>query len=211
MNKFYHNFGKRLFDVVIGIFLLVLLLPLLVITGLAVLCFTGRPIFYIQTRIGKHGKEFRIYKFRSMTVSQNRLANQTRIGDSDVTWIGVILRRTKIDELPQLFNLLRGDISLVGPRPCLPQTVATFNDNGLKRLEVSPGITGLAQVNGNIELSWAERWIYDAKYVETLSFWLDLKIIIKTIFIVIFGEEKFLKRPKTESVKQSEIKRKDAA
>jgi lipopolysaccharide/colanic/teichoic acid biosynthesis glycosyltransferase len=195
MNKFYRNVGKRSFDVVIGIFLLVLLLPVLIIAGLGVLCFTGRPIFYVQKRIGQHGREFLIYKFRSMTVSQNRIANQTRIGDADVTWIGTILRRTKIDELPQLFNLICGDISLVGPRPCLPQTVKTFDENGLKRLEVTPGITGLAQVNGNIELSWTERWIYDAKYVETLSFQLDLKILAKTILIVILGEEKFLKKP----------------
>jgi lipopolysaccharide/colanic/teichoic acid biosynthesis glycosyltransferase len=192
---FYQNYGKRCFDLLFGSIVLILVLPILLFAGIMVLVFTGRPIFFTQVRIGKDGKEFKIYKFRSMTVSTNRVSTQTRSGDSEVTGIGAILRRTKIDELPQLFNLLRGELSLVGPRPCLPQSVKDFDANGRKRLCVTPGITGLAQVNGNIELSWPERWMYDAEYVDNLSFWFDVKILAKTVLVVVLGESRFQNSP----------------
>lgn len=110
----------------------------------------------------------------------------------DVTPVGRLLRRFKVDELPQLFNVIRGDMSLVGPRPCLPETVSEFDCNGEARLAVRPGLTGLAQVNGNVHLSWPERWKYDRYYVENLSIQLDCKILFKTLLVIVFGEQPFL-------------------
>lgn len=116
-------------------------------------------------------------------------------GDFEVTRIGEILRRFKIDELPQIINVFLGDMSLVGPRPCLPRQRAEFNEDGQQRIKVRPGLTGLAQVNGNIYLSWEERWKYDRQYVEKLSFISDIKIVVRTLAILLYGEEKFLKHP----------------
>lgn len=116
-------------------------------------------------------------------------------GDADVTKIGEYLRRFKIDELPQIINVFKGDMTLVGPRPCLPRQLAEFNEDGRKRIEVVPGLTGLSQVNGNIHLSWEERWKYDREYVEKQSFLLDTKIIFKTFLILLNGEDKYIKRP----------------
>jgi len=116
-------------------------------------------------------------------------------GDPELTKIGVLLRRFKIDEIPQFINILKGDMSIVGPRPCLPEQLEDFDKNGYRRIEVKPGLTGLAQINGNIHLSWPERWVYDKEYVENISFWLDIRIIFTTISIVIFGEDKFIKHP----------------
>jgi lipopolysaccharide/colanic/teichoic acid biosynthesis glycosyltransferase len=115
-------------------------------------------------------------------------------GDTEVTRVGYILRRLKIDELPQLVNILKGDMALVGPRPGLPIQLKEYNEDGKIRLMVRPGLTGLAQINGNIFLSWPERWKYDRKYVESVSFILDLIIIFKTIIIVFAGEEKFVNK-----------------
>jgi lipopolysaccharide/colanic/teichoic acid biosynthesis glycosyltransferase len=112
-----------------------------------------------------------------------------------LTHLGTFLRRFKVDELPQLFNVLNGDMAVVGPRPGLPAQIAEYDDIGRKRLLVRPGLTGLAQTNGNIFLSWRERWQYDAFYVEHLSFMLDLRLIGRTLAIVIFGEHKFVNRP----------------
>jgi lipopolysaccharide/colanic/teichoic acid biosynthesis glycosyltransferase len=116
------------------------------------------------------------------------------LNDTRITRFGRILRRFKIDELPQLFNVLKGDMSIIGPRPCHPELVKEFDENAICRLDVRPGLTGLAQVNGNIFLEWPERWKYDKYYVDNLSFWLDLKIILKTILIVFKGEERFLNK-----------------
>ena len=115
-------------------------------------------------------------------------------GDAEVTKVGAVLRRLKIDELPQIINIWRGEMSFVGPRPSLPNQIDRFNEDGKKRILVRPGLTGLAQVNGNIHLSWEERWKFDRRYVEELSFILDLKIIAKTILVVLFGERKYLNK-----------------
>jgi undecaprenyl phosphate N,N'-diacetylbacillosamine 1-phosphate transferase len=120
------------------------------------------------------------------------LSIQTLNSDPEITKVGRIIRRIKIDELPQLINVFLGDMSLVGPRPCLPSLQASFNVNGKKRLEVKPGITGLAQINGNIYLTWEDRWKFDALYVKNQSFFLDFKILLKTVLIVIIGEKRGL-------------------
>lgn len=127
--------------------------------------------------------------------NRQRIADREILkNDAEVTRVGKILRRFKIDELPQLINVLKGDMSLVGPRPGLPRQINEFNDDGIFRIQVRPGLTGLAQINGNIHLSWPERWKYDRHYVENVSFLLDLKIIFKTFFIIIYGEDKFVKK-----------------
>lgn len=129
-----------------------------------------------------------------MTYKQRTPDREILKNDSEVTKVGSFLRRFKIDEMPQLLNVLKGDMSLVGPRPGLARQINEFNDDGRARLLVRPGLTGLAQINGNIYLSWPERWKHDRKYVENVSFLLDLKIILKTFSIIFHGEEKYVKK-----------------
>lgn len=180
---------KRCFDFLISIFFLVILSPLFIITAVLIKLTSEGPLFFKQERVGKNGKLFSVYKFRTMIDKVRSFDKQTFKDDVEVTAVGKIIRRLKIDELPQLLNVVKGDMSLIGPRPCLPALVKDFNESGKKRLLVRPGLTGLAQVNGNIYLTWEERWEFDKKYVEQQSFYLDLKIISKTVFIVLFGEK----------------------
>lgn len=185
---------KRFFDIVFSVACLLLLSPFLIISALLVATTSKGPIFFKQGRLGKNGKIFELYKFRTMTHKDRNNTDEVFLDNQEVTEIGKILRRLKIDELPQLFNILKGDMSFVGPRPCLPELRKQFDENGEKRLKVRPGLSGLAQINGNIYLEWPERWKYDAEYVDNCSFWLDIKIIFKTFLIVFLGEEKFVKK-----------------
>jgi len=137
-------------------------------------------------------EEFNLLKFRTMIVNEKRDFSQVLDpGSVEITRIGRLLRRLKIDELPQLINVLVGDMSIVGPRPPLPSLLNAMNKAQKHRFDVLPGLTGLAQVNGNIHLDWQSRFKYDLYYVKHMSLLLDLKIILKTILVVIFGEEKF--------------------
>lgn len=180
---------KRCFDFLISIFLLVILSPVLIITAILIKLTSKGPLFFKQQRVGKNGKLFSVYKFRTMVDKVRSFDKQTLKGDAEITTIGGIIRRLKIDELPQLINVVKGDMSLIGPRPCLPALIKDFNENGKKRLLVRPGLTGLAQVNGNIYLTWEQRWEFDRKYVENQSLALDIKIMSKTALIVFFGEK----------------------
>ena len=184
---------KRLTDLIISLFLLILLSPILILCTLFIKLGDKGPIFYKQQRVGLNGSLFEILKFRSMTVNENRSIRQTFNTDPEVTWIGKVMRRTKIDELPQLINVVKGDMGLVGPRPCLIITYEEMPEWAKERFKVRPGMTGLAQINGNIFLSWEERWKYDIQYVKNLSILNDIKIVFKTILVVIFGEDKFKK------------------
>ena len=184
---------KRLTDLIISLFLLILLSPILILCTLFIKLGDKGPIFYKQQRVGLNGCLFEILKFRSMTVNENRSIRQTFNTDPEVTWIGKVMRRTKIDELPQLINVVKGDMGLVGPRPCLIITYEEMPEWAKERFKVRPGMTGLAQINGNIFLRWEERWKYDIQYVKTLSILNDIKIVFKTILVVIFGEDKFKK------------------
>lgn len=145
--------------------------------------------------MGKNNGLFSIYKFRTMTDKERKVDRKILKGDPEVTKVGAVLRRLKIDELPQLINILKGDMAIVGPRPAIPNQVKSFNEDGKFRTKVRPGLTGLAQTNGNIYLTWEERWVYDRLYVESVSFFLDIKLIFKTILIVLMGEEKFVNKP----------------
>lgn len=179
---------KRCFDFLISIFILIILSPLLIVTAVLIKLTSKGPLFFKQQRVGKKGRVFSVYKFRTMT-DKVREIKQTFNDDPEVTKVGKVIRRLKIDELPQLLNVVKGDMSLVGPRPCLPNLVKEFNESAKKRLLVRPGLTGLAQVNGNIHLTWEERWEFDKEYVEEKSLLLDLKILSKTALIVLFGEK----------------------
>lgn len=190
----YNNIFKRLFDFLLSTIVILFLFPIFTITYLLVKLDSKGPFFFFQERLGKEGSVFKVFKIRTMT-DKPRVANREILsGDSEVTRVGAVLRRLKIDELPQILNIWKGDMSFVGPRPCLPELRKEFDVNGMQRLKVRPGLSGLAQINGNIYLSWPERWEYDAEYVKKLSFLLDLKIIFKTFLIVIFGEEKYVNK-----------------
>ncbi|HEX6099712.1 MAG TPA: sugar transferase [Thermoanaerobaculia bacterium] len=185
-----------MFDLVAaGAALLVLWPFLLAIAALVKLTSRG-PAFFLQERLGRNATTFMAWKFRTMTDKPRVADTLYYTGDpSEVTLVGRFLRRTKLDELPQVFNVLRGEMSIVGPRPQLPKQLEEFNEDAKQRLRVRPGLTGLAQVNGNTALTWPERWHYDAEYVRTLSFILDCRILAKTIAVLLHGEERFTRKP----------------
>jgi undecaprenyl phosphate N,N'-diacetylbacillosamine 1-phosphate transferase len=191
----YRAFTKRFIDIIIALFVSIFLLPFFVIIYILVRIDSSGNFFFSQKRLGYKGKIFKIYKIRTMFDKERVADREILKGDLEVTRIGYYLRRLKIDELPQIINVLKGDMSLVGPRPCLPQQQIDFNEDGRMRLKVVPGLTGLAQIKGNIHLSWEQRWKYDREYVERQSFVLDLNIILKTFLILINGEDKYLKNP----------------
>lgn len=187
-------FIKRFGDILLSSILLCLLSPIIIIVCLMIKVFMPGPILFKQIRVGKNKKKFEILKFRSMSVDVEAEKNLDFSKDKQrITWLGKILRRTKIDELPQLLNVLKGDMSLVGPRPTIMSQVENYSEYQLQRLNVRPGMTGLAQVNGNIYLDWEERINYDIQYVNRFTILLDLKILLKTVGIIILGESKFKK------------------
>ena len=176
----YRRYGKRVFDSVIAGLLLLLLSPVLVLTALAVLWALGRPVFFKQIRPGRNGALFFIVKFRTMREAVGErgepLPDEQRLGR-----FGKLLRSTSLDELPELWNVLRGDMSLVGPRPLLPRYIDRYTPRQARRMEVRPGITGWAQINGRNALDWETRFEMDVWYVENLSFALDFRILVRTL------------------------------
>ena len=187
---------KNGLDKVAAFAVLFFLSPIMLAVMLTILITDGRPVFFRQTRVGYKLEEFDLLKFRTMIVNEKRDFSQVLDpGSVEITRIGRILRRLKIDELPQLINVLVGDMSIVGPRPPLPSLLKEMNKAQRQRFDVLPGLTGLAQVNGNIHINWQSRFEYDLYYVKHVSLFLDLKIILKTILVVIFGEEKFKGKP----------------
>ena len=196
--------GKRLVDLAVSLPLLLIASPVLLVTALLIKLDSRGPVFFVQERLGRYGTTFPTFKFRTMTDRKRTSHIEVLPGHSEVTRVGNWLRRFKLDELPQLLNIVRGDMSLVGPRPALPEHIADYNKNGLQRLLERPGLTGLAQINGNIYLSWPERWHYDARYVAELSAILDLQIAIKSIAVVLYGEEKFTRHVEVEASAENE-------
>lgn len=191
----YKNFFKRVFDFLLSLIAIIILSPLLIIAMIAIKIDSKGPVFYLQTRVGKNMKEFQLYKFRTMTDKERDPSKEQTFKDNaEITKVGYILRRLKIDELPQLINILVGDMAIIGPRPALPSLYQHYGEKAAKRIQVRPGLSGLSQTRGNIFLTWEERFKYDNEYVDRMSFLLDVGIIIKTFLIVIFGEEKFIKR-----------------
>lgn len=192
----YNRFLKFALDFMVAFIIIALALVPLLVISLLILTESNGPLFFKQERVGKDLKFFKVFKFRTMTNEKRAVGDKPIIGKAEgVTKVGYHLRRFKIDELPQLLNVLFGDMSLVGPRPSIPEQLNQMSEAEKQRYSVRPGLTGLAQINGNIHLSWKERFVYDLKYVKDVTFWNDLKIISKTVFIVILGEKKFLNKP----------------
>jgi len=191
---------KRLIDIVCSAGLLLLLSPLFLILSLLIKLTDGGPVLYWQTRVGRWGREFPFPKFRSMVTNADQIRAQL-LAQSDhedsitfkmkrdprITWIGRIIRKLSIDELPQLYNVLRGDMSLVGPRPPLPSEVAQYSLADRRRLEVTPGLTCIWQVSGRGNIPFPEQVELDAQYIESQSLKLDFLLLFKTVPAVLFG------------------------
>jgi sugar transferase EpsL len=178
---------KRLFDFSISVMLLTLLWPLFVWIAVLVRLNLGAPVFFRQMRPGKNGQAFMIYKFRSLTDDTDARGNLLP-DEARFTRFSDILRRTSLDELPELFNVLKGEMSLVGPRPLLMQYLDRYDALQARRHEVRPGITGWAQVNGRNAISWDEKFRLDVWYVDHRNFFLDVKILVKTL-VLVFRQE----------------------
>ena len=181
--RIYEKYVKRFFDVVFACVFLFLLSPVFLITALAVRIGLGSPVIFRQARGGFEGKEFMILKFRTMT--DKRGESGELLPDTErITPFGNFLRRTSIDELPQLLNILRGDMSFVGPRPQLAEFLPHYTEEEMLRHTVRPGLTGLAQVKGRNSIPWKERFRLDAEYAESVSLLLDVRIIFLTVLTV---------------------------
>ena len=179
---------KRLFDLSASLAALLLLSPVLLLLAVLVRVKIGSPVFFTQTRPGLHGQPFQMIKFRTMTNA--RADNGTLLPDCErLTCFGCFLRSTSLDELPELLNVLKGEMSLVGPRPLLMDYLPLYSPEQSRRHEVKPGITGWAQVNGRNAISWEEKFQLDVWYVDHQSFWLDQKILLLTIKNVIYRQD----------------------
>jgi lipopolysaccharide/colanic/teichoic acid biosynthesis glycosyltransferase len=203
-----YRWTKRALDLTLGLVLVLMLLPLLIVVALLVRVTTPGPAIFRQERIGKNGRSFIMYKFRSMYADTDQCVHREAIerfikgellddsnstlryklvGDARVTRVGAILRKTSTDELPQLFNVIRGDMSLVGPRPALAYEVAHYSDAAYQRLSVPQGLTGLWQVSGRSRVSWDDAIALDVEYTQRCSLLFDCKILLLTVRTVLFG------------------------
>lgn len=186
-----YKYLKRIMDIVLSVIGLIITIPLIVILGICIKWETKGPCFYSQERIGENGKSFIMYKLRSMPLDAEAHGPQwAQEHDSRVTKVGKFTRRTRLDEIPQFFNILKGDMSIVGPRPEREYFVCKFSEEMpeyVQRLQVRPGLTGWAQVNGGYKLTPREKLEMDLYYIRNQSIWLDIKIILKTIAIIFNG------------------------
>lgn len=182
-------FIKRAIDLVCAVFLLLFMIaiPLLIVIPIVIKLTSKGPAIFTQERVGKDGKVFKIYKFRTMLIPEesfdengNQLEPKQRI-----TRVGKILRKTSLDEITQVFNILNGTMSLVGPRPTLPYQTERYTPEQRRRLDMRPGITGWAQVNGRNDLTWSEKIEYDIEYIDKFSIWFDIKILFRTVAVVL--------------------------
>lgn len=185
--RIYQSFFKRILDIILSLCAICLLSPVFIIIGLMVRIKLGSPVIFKQSRPGLNEKIFKMYKFRSMTDERNE--NGELLPDSmRLTKFGKKLRATSLDEIPELFNILKGEMSLIGPRPLLVKYLNLYNQKQKRRHNVRPGLTGLAQVNGRNAISWEEKLDLDVQYVDNISFYGDLKILFQTIKKVLVKE-----------------------
>lgn len=185
--SFYERYIKRPQDVVLAILGLILLSPVMLVTYVLVKLKIGSPVIFTQERTGLGAKTFKLYKFRTMTNETDE--NGKLLPDAKrLTKVGATLRKSSVDELPELINILKGECSVVGPRPLLPQYIPLYDRRQSRRHEVRPGLTGLAQINGRNAITWEEKFDYDVQYVDNVTFLGDWKIIFKTIATV-FGKK----------------------
>lgn len=204
--KKFQKMIKRIFDVVFSIFILILLSPVFIIITFLIIIDDGFPVFFKQDRSGMNNKTFKMYKFRSMKnvqvpvpsnshteynwedgVPDDFIFKSSSEDNPNITKVGKFIRKYSLDELPQFINVLKGDMSIIGPRPEIVQITKFYSEKQKRRLEVKPGITGWAQVNGRSDINHGKKIEYDLHYVENFSIWLDLKILIKTILLVFTG------------------------
>lgn len=205
-NGIYARYVKRVLDFTLSFIALAVLWPVIAIIAVSVRLNMGKPVIFTQKRAGYKGKDFAIYKFRSM--SDKRGGNGKLLSDSErLTRLGRFLRKTSLDELPQLWNILKGDIAIIGPRPLLTEYLPIYTEEEMKRHLVKPGLVGLAGVNGRNNQSWDSKFKYDLEYVEKISFKMDCYIFLKCIVVVLgkkdiycepekLSEDSFIKRIK---------------
>lgn len=186
----YGSFGKRLIDLIASVGGLAVLSPLFALVGLAIRRDSRGPVFFTQERIGRHGRPFQMVKFRTMLTLEDSVGADGELLDNydRVTRVGRVLRDTSLDELPQLFNVAKGEMSLIGPRPTLAYQVERYTPEQRQRLDVRPGLTGLAQVSGRNNLSWDEKIAWDILYVRSVSLWGDVRIVLRTVTTILKRE-----------------------
>lgn len=179
-------FFKRTFDIVVSVVALLMftIVPVMIVVPIVIKLTSKGPAIFTQTRIGKNGKPFVMYKFRTMITERYDKKGTEIMSEDRITKIGKILRKTSLDELPQLFNVLNGTMSIIGPRPMLDYQAPRCIDEENIRFDMRPGLTGYAQVKGRNNIIWEERIQYDIEYIKTFTFWLDMKILIKTVLLV---------------------------
>lgn len=177
---------KRTFDIIVSLIFIVLLtvIPVFIVVPIVIRLTSEGPALFKQIRAGKNGKLFTIYKYRTMIVNRYDENGVEIMSEDRITKVGKFLRKTSLDELPQLFNILNGTMSIVGPRPMLDYQVSRCEGEEVLRFEVQPGMTGLAQVKGRNNIGWPERIQYDIEYVKNFTFWLDIKILFQTVLLV---------------------------
>ena len=178
---------KRVFDIIFALITMVLLSPVFLVVSIVIVISDGFPVFFTQVRPGKNGVPFKLHKFRSMKKAQDQKIELSTDGER-ITKFGYFLRRTSVDELPELFSVLEGKMSIVGPRPLLMRYLERYSGEQARRHEVLPGITGWAQINGRNTISWEEKFRLDIWYVDHWTFCLDINIILQTVWKVIKGE-----------------------
>jgi undecaprenyl phosphate N,N'-diacetylbacillosamine 1-phosphate transferase len=195
-NKKLQKVIKRLIDIIFSLIVFIVLLPIWIIVAILIKVTSPGPVFFLQDRPGQYKKIFKVYKFRTMRLGSEKMVKGQEVmkDDDRITSIGKFLRRSKIDEIPQVLNVLKGEMSLVGPRPERIASLEDYDDEISKRLNMRPGMTGLAQVSGNIYLNLQERYRFDVYYVDNYSLWLDIKIIFRTVGVVLFGEDRYINK-----------------
>lgn len=205
----YQKYIKRLLDIVLSLIAIIITLPIFLIIGILVLIFIGKPVLFRQKRPGKNEKIFTMYKFRTMTNKKDKDGNLLP-DELRLTKLGKILRKTSLDEIPEFINILKGDMSFVGPRPLLVEYLPYYTEKEHHRHDVRPGLTGLAQVSGRNLLNWEARFSKDIEYVNNITFMNDLKIIFKTISTVLKREGINDQKTATMTSLIDERKKKDA-
>jgi undecaprenyl phosphate N,N'-diacetylbacillosamine 1-phosphate transferase len=210
-----YKYVKRILDIIFSLIGLMVLSPILLIVSIAILIDSKGPIIFQQDRLGFNGDVFKIYKFRSMCVGAEKSGVYETKGDSRVTFVGRIIRKTSIDELPQFLNILKGDMSFIGPRPTLtyhPWSFNKYTDEQKKRFSVRPGVTGWAQINGRKDVPWDKRLEFDVEYVNNISFGFDIKILFLTIIKVLIMQGNInVKETANESMVEVNEKRTSAS
>ncbi len=181
ISLFYYPFFKRVCDIICSLAVFIFLWPLYLVIAILVKTKLGSPIYFKQVRPGKDGKLFTMYKFRSMTDKRDENGNLLPDGER-LTKFGKWLRNTSLDEMPEAINILKGDMSVIGPRPLLVKDYVFFNDEAMKRQSVKPGLSGLAQINGRNNITWEDKFKFDLAYIQKISFWKDIAIVFKSFF-----------------------------